>query len=228
MKVSGRMAKAMRRHDFNVRKVINSKRMKNNMKRKRRTIPTLCAAAFCAVVLAAPSAKANSITGSIGFGASGVTVNSANLQTATDFSVTGPYTDVELGSYAAVPTFTPVTTFNGFVFNPPVASVTPLWTFDLGPVGDQTVYSFDATSVTSSFNSTLDEWDIGGYGMAMVTGYSATEGSWNVNLSQSGESFVFDSSEAPLPQGVPDGGSTVMLLGSAFLGLAVFGRKPIC
>jgi hypothetical protein len=218
------MAKAMRRHDFNVRKVINSKRMKNNMKRKRRTIPTLCAAAFCAVVLAAPSAKANSITGSIGFGASGVTVNSANLQTATDFSVTGPYTDVELGSYAAVPTFTPVTTFNGFTFNPPVASVTPLWSFLVGSV----TYSFDATSVTSSFNSSLDEWDIGGQGIAMITGYSATTGTWNINLSQSGESFVFDSSEAALPQSVPDGGSSAVLLGSAFLGLAAIGRKCRC
>ena len=196
------------------------------MKRKTRTIPTVCAAAFCAVVLAGPSAKANFITGSIGFAASGVTINSLNMATATSFSLTGVTTDVKLGAYAAVPTFTPVTAFNGFVFNPPVASVTPLWLFHVGPV----TYSFDATSVSSFFNSTLDEWDIGGFGMAMATGYSATKGSWNVNLSQSGESFVFDSSEAALPQSVPvpDGGSDIALLGSAFLGLGAFGRKFCC
>ena len=183
------------------------------------------AAAFCAVVLAGPGARANPITGSIGFGASGVTVNSVNLATATSFKVANPITEVETGTYAAIPIFTPVT-FNGFVFNPPAPSVIPLWTFDVGPVGHQTVYSFDATSVTSSFNASLDQWDIGGVGMAMVTGYSDTPGTWNVNLSQSGASFVFDSSEATTA--VQDGGSTMALLGCAFIGLGAFGRKSRC
>jgi hypothetical protein len=113
------------------------------------------------------------------------------------------------------------------VFNPPAPSVIPLWTFDVGPVGDQIVYSFDATSVTSSFNAVLNEWDIGGSGMAMVTGYSDTPGTWNVNLSQSGASFVFDSSEATTPA-VKDGGSTIAILGSVFIGLGAFGRKLRC
>ena len=116
---------------------------------------------------------------------------------------------------------TPIT-FNGFEFNPPVASVTPLWTFTVGSIN----YSFDATSVMSSFNSTLDEWDIGGNGIAMVTGYSATAGTWNVNLSQSGASVVFDSSAAgaPVTGGAPDGGTTLLMLGGAFVGLAAVGR----
>jgi hypothetical protein len=110
-------------------------------------------------------------------------------------------------------------TFNGFEFDPPASSVTPLWTFEV----DSTVYSFDATTVTSFYNSSLEQWDIGGHGMAMATGYSATEGIWNVNLSQSGESFVFDATEASL--GVIDHASTVSLLGSAFIGLVMMGRK---
>ena len=114
-------------------------------------------------------------------------------------------------------------TFNGFTFNPPAGSVTPLWTFQVGA----TTYSFDATSVSSSFNSTLDQWDIGGHGMAMVTGYSATAGLWNVNLSQSGASFVFDSSEAATPT-VPDGGSTMAFLGAILIGVGTLGRKFCC
>jgi hypothetical protein len=191
------------------------------MTRKIKTIPVIMgAAAFCAVVLGGPGARANPITGSIGFGASGVTINSTELATATSFAVASPITEVETGTYAAVPAFTPVT-FNGFVFNPPVPSVTPLWTFAIGAV----TYSFDATTVSSSFNHTLDEWDIGGAGMAMVTGFSDTVGTWNVNLSQSGASFVFDSSAAATPQAVHDGGSTMAILGSVFLGLGAFGRK---
>jgi hypothetical protein len=191
------------------------------MTRTIKTVPIIIsAAAFCAVVLAGPSAKANAITGSIGFGASGVTINSLTLASASSFEVSNPFTTVETGTYATVPMFESVS-FNGFVFNPPVASVIPLWTFDIGA----TVYSFDATSVTSSFNSSLNEWDIGGRGMAMITGYSPTAGTWNVNLSQSGTSFVFDSSAAAL---VPDGGSTMAFLGTIFLGVGVFGRKLGC
>jgi hypothetical protein len=197
--------------------------MNQIMKSIIKTLPTItCAAAFCAVVLAGPAAQANQITGSIGFGASGVTVNSPQLATASSFDVSNPFTTVETGTYSAIPMFSFVT-FNGFTFNPPAGSVTPLWTFQVGA----TTYSFDATSVSSSFNSTLDQWDIGGHGMAMVTGYSATAGLWNVNLSQSGASFVFDSSEAATPT-VPDGGSTMAFLGAILIGVGTLGRKFCC
>ena len=119
----------------------------------------------------------------------------------------------------ARPVLTPIT-FNGFQFNPPVASVTPLWTFDVGAIA----YSFDATTVTSRYDATLNEWDIGGDGIAMVTGYTATPGTWNVNLAQSGASVVFDSSAAVAPT-VPDGGSTLILLGGGFVGLVGASRK---
>jgi hypothetical protein len=65
----------------------------------------------------------------------------------------------------------------------------------------------------------------------MVTGFTATPGVWNVNLSQSGVSVVFDSSAAVSPQqenglGVSDKSSTLILMGGCFLGLAVATRKP--
>lgn len=165
--------------------------------------------------------QANEITGSIGFGSLGVTVSGgSDISTASSFSVTDPFITTETGTYSGVPILTSVT-FNGFQFNPPVSSVTPLWTFDAGGL----TYTFDATSVSDSYDASTRQWDIGGAGIAMVTGYDATPGTWNVNLSQSGASIVFDSSASAAPTGVPDGGPTVMLLGGGFLGLAGFARK---
>jgi hypothetical protein len=111
--------------------------------------------------------------------------------------------------------------FNGFTFSGPseVTGVTPLWSFTVG----STTYSFNATSVSSFFNAGLNQWDIGGAGTAIETGFDNTPGTWNVNLSQSGSTFVFDSSAAAAP--APDGGSTVTLLGASFIGLVTLGRK---
>jgi hypothetical protein len=170
-----------------------------------------------------PALQANEITGSIGFGSLGVSITGSSLATASSFTLSSPFITTETGVYSGAPILTPIT-FNGFQFNPPVASVTPLWTFAVGAI----TYSFDATSVMSSFNSTLDEWDIGGNGIAMVTGFSATAGTWNVNLSQSGATVVFDSSSAGAPVaggGAPDGGMTLMMLGGTFVGMAGVSRK---
>jgi hypothetical protein len=168
-----------------------------------------------------PAVQANEITGSIGFGSLGVTINGSSLATASSFTVTSPFITTETGVYSGVPTLTSVT-FNGFQFNPPVASVTPLWTFTVGGV----TYTFDATSVSDSYNATLNEWDIGGSGMVMATGYDTTPGTWNVNLSQSGASIVFDSSAASTASiAVPDGGSTLLLLGGGFICVAGLARR---
>ena len=179
-------------------------------------------ATVLATALLTPELQANEIAGSIGFGSLGVSISGANLATASSFTLSDPFITTETGVYSGAPILTPIT-FNGFQFNPPVASVMPLWTFNVGAI----TYSFDATSVISYFDSTLDQWDIGGNGIAMVTGYSATPGTWNVNLSQSGASVVFDSSEAGNPRGnnVPDGGSAMLLLGGGFISLAGFARN---
>lgn len=167
-----------------------------------------------------PQLRANELTGSIGFGSYGATVSGGtDLATASSFLVTDPFITSETGVYTSAPLTTAVT-FNGFQFNPPVASVSPLWSFSVGSVN----YTFDATSVSCYFDAALNQWDIGGSGIAMVTGYSATPGTWNVNLSQSGATIVFDSSAAATPTAM-DGGSTLLMLGSGFMGLAAVGRK---
>ena len=208
------------------------------MKHPIKKIPITCAAALCAVALAVPSARANSVNGSISFGAEGVVVNNPNLADATSFYVDGTVAGLTVknlgyvamdpvGTYSSVPLLTPVT-FNGFTFNPAAASVTPLWTFTLGSPGDQTVYSFDATSVVADWNAGRSEWDIGGTGLAMATGYTTTAGSWTVNLSQTDASFAFDATSGASGRSVPDGGSSMAYLGCAFLGLGAFGRKLHC
>jgi hypothetical protein len=151
----------------------------------------------------------------------GVTVNNADLADATSFTVTAPYVAADpFGAYSVVPALTPVV-FNGFTFNPPVASVSPLWMFDYKGIA----YSFDATSVVADYNASRDEWDIGGKGIAMATGYTSTPGTWTVNLSQTDASFAFDATSG---QAVPDGGSSMVFLGSAFIGLGAFGRRLGC
>jgi hypothetical protein len=194
------------------------------MKNKTKLALTTTTATLFAITLLAPGLQANEITGSIGFGSLGVNITGGtDLQTATSFTLSSPFITTETGVYSSAPILSAIT-FNGFQFNPPAASVDPLWTFTVGT----TSYSFDATSVTSSFNTTLDEWDIGGNGIAQVTGYDATPGTWNVNLSQSGASIVFDSSSAGAPvTTVPDGGSSLILLGGGFIGLAGFARKRV-
>ena len=199
--------------------------MIDNIKRIPKTITSiLCAAAFCAAVLAGPSAKATTINGSIAFSALGVTVNNPNLALATSFTLDSPYVAMSpTGTYSTVPLLTAVV-FNGFTFNPAVASVTPLWTFSSGGI----VYSFDATSVVADYNASRSEWDIGGTGLAMATGFTTTEGSWTVNLSQTDASFAFDATSGASGRAVPDGGSSMTLMGSAFLGLGALGRKFRC
>jgi hypothetical protein len=197
---------------------------------KMKTKLALTATAVTLSALLAPALQANDITGSIGFGSLGVNITGGtDLQSAKSFTLNSPFITTETGVYSGVPVLSPVT-FNGFQFNPPVSSVTPLWTFDVGTGASTIAYSFDATSVISSYNATTREWDIGGNGIAMVTGFSATPGIWDVNLSESGASIVFDSSAAVSPgqHGIPDGGSTLMLLGSGCLGLAGFARKFNC
>lgn len=171
-----------------------------------------------------PALQANTITGSIGFNSLGpvTLIGGTDLASATSFSLTDPVVSTDSGTYGVVPTQTPVT-FNGFEFNPAVASVTPLWTFTYNGL----TYTFDATSVSSYYNSVLQQWDIGGSGVAMVTGYASQTGTWNVNLSQSGATVVFDSS-AGVPATAADSGSTLLLLGGGFVGMAGIGRKFKC
>jgi hypothetical protein len=198
------------------------------MKNITKIVPGILIRSVLATVLAGSSASANQFTGSIAFSSSGVTTDNPSLQSATTFGLTGAFTTQTTGEYSllGIVDFQPVT-FNGFRFNPPVASVLPLWSLTIGT----TVASFDATTVTSLWDTTVGggEWVITGRGMASITGFTDTPGTWTVNLSDSGNrSIAFDATADANPRGVPDGGSTMTLLGGAIMGLSMLARKFAC
>ena len=179
------------------------------------------AVALAAFVGSSVTVQAQPITGSIAFDG-GYTPNTTPLSAAT--SVTFPANGQEVtlnqhfGSYLSVPNGTLVT-FNGFTFIPASPPVNPLWTFTIGP----TTYSFNATTMTSNYNGIQNNWNIAGTGTAKITGFDDTPGTWNLTLSNVGESFSFAATTGV--NGVPDGGTTVLLLGAALSALGLIKRR---
>lgn len=157
-------------------------------------------------------ANASPITGSIGFNGTPV-FNSSPISGAT--GVTG-YTFAyvapgqQTGDYASVPNFTGVT-FAPFSFSD--ATIAPLWSFSSGGLA----YTFNATSVTANYDSVTNLWNLGGQGLAKITGFEDTVGTWNFSAGNQGASYTFLSNAA---MKVPDAGSSALLV---IVGLTVFG-----
>ena len=116
----------------------------------------------------------------------------------------------QTGAYAGVPDSTPVT-FSPFTFNPSPTSAFQLWTFSVG----QTTYSFevDASSITIAHQDSTF-LNITGSGMAEISGYSDTPGTWSLTDTGIGSApvFTFGASVAVVPEPSP----------ALFLGLGVF------
>jgi hypothetical protein len=97
-----------------------------------------------------------------------------------------------------------------FAFAPAVVPVVPLWTFST----NGSTYSFDATSVQLDFQNT-NFINIYGSGIAHLTGYADTPGTWSIGIGQIGSSYTFAASTSvsatnlPLLQYVPKTNGTV-------------------
>ncbi len=189
------------------------------------TLLTIVGAA--AILALAQSTQAIPITGAIGF-AGNATLNSATAATAT--TVTGwsgatTANPVVQSSSGILGTVLPANTQVAFVapWNFTVSSlITGFWTA-VGPA-----VSFDLQNATfvrgNIFGS--DYVSVYGTGLIHVAGYDATLWDFAITFQDpasvpSTQTFTFSASQ----HSVPDGGTTVLLLGAALSGMALIKRK---
>ena len=172
------------------------------------------------------AAHAGLINGSINFssGAGGgiVLQDSAGNATNNLAAATGVqswlFAEVELGSgsFASVPDGAAVTFSQPWVFNPSTPK-TPLWSI-AGPDN----FTFNLTSSTIAFQNG-SFLAIKGTGTLTGTGYSATPGTWFFTTKGVAAEGKFSWSSSTVA--VPDGGTTLALLGGSLLGLCGLRRK---
>jgi protein with PEP-CTERM/exosortase system signal len=196
------------------------------MKSARIVIKTLAALAVAFAV--GNMAKADPITGSISFTGTPTFING---NTAVEFSdayvsevPTGSFAPIgAFAGWAGAPILSPDTvTFHTIIFDPLTIPSGNLWTVTV-PGGD--TYSIQATSIVFTSPPSYAEWDFAGKGLISITGpvgdYTPTMGSWGITFSQNGQlSF-----EATTGVGVPDGGTTALLVGMGLLGVGFYARR---
>ena len=170
------------------------------------------------------------ISGNISFSGT-TTIDSTSCVTATRFlsfqnvvvgapsALSGDY----VGTSGAAVTVTP------FIWSPPTAStpLNPLWTF----VSGGNTYSFDLSILHVDYASPTGLL-LSGLGTALITGPGMeklnTTGTWDFSSQTLGQtSFTFSSTTTVPSAAVPDGGSTVAMLGASLLGLSIMKRKQI-
>lgn len=116
------------------------------------------------------------------------------------------------GNFTSVANGTAVSFATPWVFNPSTA-YTPLWT-----VGG---FTFNLTS--SAFNFFGNTLSVVGTGKLNKAGFDETNGEWQFTTQGSSAQGVFSWSSSTTAA-VPDGGSTLALLGLSFLGLGGVSR----
>lgn len=171
------------------------------------------------MMTAAVTVNAAYISGSIQFGNGSITIPGSSLDSAGGISgyqgVLGPSDrpsvlgGSQTGNYLAVPGGTKVD-WSPFSFGDTSFLLWQLTT----PNGD--VFSFKATTL-SIVQQNENFLDIKGEGVASITGFTDTPGTWTITVNNLGSQFTFGASTT-VP-GVPDGGNTVWLLGTCLLGI---------
>lgn len=175
------------------------------------------------VGFASPVFSAPSITGTIQF-VGGANLNGP-LDTATGFSAMfGPLGTGDplvrsgaTGTFSTVPSGTDAP-FSLFNFNPSPGSPFTLWSFSIGA----TSYSFDATSVVIS-DQNANFLDLEGNGVAHVTGYADTPGTWSITLTGAGPTFTFGEQTTIVPE---PSAAALVLLATTCLAIYWYRRVP--
>jgi len=96
-----------------------------------------------------------------------------------------------------------------------------LWTATVGAI----TYSFTVSTESQIFTSPSQLNLLGVGVMHDGTPADDTAGEWQLGFGRSGASFTWQSTSAATPTTVPDGGTTVVLLGAALSGLGLVRRK---
>jgi VPDSG-CTERM motif len=193
------------------------------MKSLTKTILTLIAAGLVTTAVSTQEAQAAKITGTIDF-AGGAQFDSSALQNVTQVvtwfdvfgnagvtnvvSVSGDFSGIAKGTQA---------TMNPWTFLPPPGGQPALWS-----VGGFTFNLLSATVVTQ--NATF--LNIKGTGTLTGNGFEDTTTAWAFTVQNAGGApgmvFSFSANNAA---GVPDGGSTVALLGISLVAIEFVRRK---
>ena len=171
-------------------------------------------------------AQAIPITGSVEFFGS-ATPSGASPGLPISVHFTNPWqTLAGNGVYAGIPSTS--ATFNDFSFTGDgslaslVGTVTPLWTFSFA--GE--TFSFDLHALTNG-HTEAGSMSFSGTGIAHGSGVTAFDDTpATIALQGSGQNFTFSiSTSTTTSTGVPDGGTSVGLLGIALVGIAVLRRQ---
>ena len=177
---------------------------------------TYTSAALSLALALSSAAQAAFIEGKIDF--IGTTdLDSTELGSATqvdDWKTT--LVSVATGDFSSIPLFSPATFTDGWTFN---SGSTPLWTAG--------IFTFDllSSSVLSQSSTFLN---VVGSGTISAPGYDPTPGTWSYSITNQGggPSGTFSFVGSTVADGaVPDGGTTVALLGVSLLGLHGVRRK---
>ena len=185
------------------------------MLNKPKTVLSFLATALITIAFCAQGAQAVPLGGTIEFVGFGSITSTNGNTTTIDFS-DAMWTASGTGDYsntAGIQTTFKSINYTGTGANALLAgSVSPLWTFNLGA----TTYSFELTGVSFAYAGSGIS-TLAGSGIASITGYDPTPGSFVF-----GSVFQFVSGAAT---SVPDGGSTIALLGLALVGVEGMRRR---
>lgn len=175
--------------------------------------------AAIAISLAAVSANATAINGTVSF-SDEFTINTGSLATATAITgissvavsnSTGDYSGLAHGDTID---FSAITGATPFTFSPSTPFI-GFWTVTKSGV----TYSFDISTTAIDLQSS-SALVLSGSGLAHITGYDDTVGNWTLTLNSGGGLLNFSGVTS-----VPDGGATLLLLGSALAGLGLIRRR---
>lgn len=192
--------------------------MKTNLISLKTACVMLAVAGFALTSQAIPS-----VTGAVSFSGT-ATMDGTSFMSATKFI---SFQDVDVGAESSlsgsyVGTHGAAVTVTPFTWSPPTAStpINPLWKFVSGGL----TYSFDLTVLHLDFASPTGIL-LSGIGTAHITGFLDTVGHWDFSAqTQNLASFTFSATTTATAV-VPDGGTTVAMLGASFLGICLVSRK---